>query len=298
MKAILEHLPRASTESFVAMNFDYSYFPTPWHYHPEYELVLVTESTGKRFIGDDIREFGPGDLALIGPNLPHLYRNDPQYYAEGARLRASSIVVHFLPSSFGEGFIDLPEAAPILKLLQRSHLGIDVKGSANRLTRTMLGELVELTGMPRWLKLVEILQLLAGTEEYAAISRQPVKGLHENDGHRLNGVINMVMQSYHGDIRLEDAANLAGMTPPSFSRYFRQRTRKTFTNFVREIRLTHASKLLQEDLMSVTEVCFACGFNNVSNFNRQFRETYRMSPLAFRKQYRSTGTGTITTAGR
>lgn len=128
MKPVLEHLPKENEESFVVKYFDYSSYPTPWHYHPEYELVLVTESTGKRFIGDNITNFAPGNLAFIGPNLPHTYQNDEVYLKAKSKLRAKSIVVHFSEESLGKDFFSLPESQPIKNLFNKSVKGIDVIG--------------------------------------------------------------------------------------------------------------------------------------------------------------------------
>jgi quercetin dioxygenase-like cupin family protein len=108
MKPALEHLPKEKDNSFVVKFFDYNYYPTPWHYHPEYEIVMVTESTGKRFIGDHISDFLPGNLAFLGPNIPHTYRNDEKYYEDRSALRAKSIVIHFTESSLGNDFLELP----------------------------------------------------------------------------------------------------------------------------------------------------------------------------------------------
>src|SRR5688572_28229068 len=143
MKPVLEYLPRGDKESFVVKDFTYGYFPTPWHYHPEYEIVLVTESEGKRFIGDAISTFRPGDLAFIGPNLPHLYRNDERFYKTRSKLMARSIVVHFLEESLGEDLIALPEMSNIRKLLAMSVRGMDIKGRTNKIIDRMLHELVE-----------------------------------------------------------------------------------------------------------------------------------------------------------
>ena len=115
MNPVLEHLPKDAEESFVVKDFNYKFYPTPWHFHPEYEIVLVTESTGKRFIGDNISNFSTGNLALIGPRLPHLYRNDAEYYKRNSKLKARSIVVHFLETSFGSNFLSLPETKKIKK---------------------------------------------------------------------------------------------------------------------------------------------------------------------------------------
>jgi AraC-like DNA-binding protein len=286
LKPVLEYLPRGAKESFVVRFFEYSYYPTPWHYHPEYELVLVTESEGKRFIGDDISDFSPGNLAFIGPNLPHLYRNHERYYQGLTSLKATSIVVHLLEDSLGRDMLALPESAELRKLFDRSVKGMDIKGATNRIVSEKLHELLTLEGFSRWLKLVEILHALAVTDEYSHISKHAIVGQHEKDNERLNKVIEHVMLSFQQEIKLEEVARELNMTPPAFSRYFKKRTRKTFSDFISEIRLGHASKLLQEDNLSVAEICFDSGFNNLSNFNRQFKELYKMSPMQYKKQYK------------
>lgn len=284
MEPILEHLPKQKEESFVVKSFDYRYFPTPWHYHPEFELVLVTAGTGKRFIGDHICDFAPGNLALIGPNLPHTYHNDEKYYEENSRLRAKSIVVHFLEESLGAGFLSLPESGQLRKLLSQSARGLDITGKTNRAVSDRMKELVSLNGLSRWLKLVEILHILAAAGEYHYISRIPVNGQNEKEDGRMAKVMDYVLKNYTSEISVNDVARLLNMADNSFSRYFSQRTRKTFTSFVNEVRLNHACKLLIENRLSVAQICFECGFNNLSNFNKHFKELYGRTPLAYRKQ--------------
>ncbi|MXV50860.1 helix-turn-helix domain-containing protein [Pedobacter sp. HMF7647] len=285
MKPVLEYLPRSSDESFVTRFFDYHYYPTPWHFHPEYELVLVTESSGKRFIGDQISDFREGDLALIGPFLPHLYRNDPEYYEPGSKLRAKSIVVHFKESSFGNDFINLPEAKKINQLLLSSGQGFDIYGETNRIISEKMFELTSIAGFSRWLKLLEILNILADSKELRSVSNNPVVGKNQLESVRMNKVIDHVINNFHKEITISEVADIASMADNSFSRYFSQRTRKTFTSFVNEVRLNHASKLLIETQKSIIDISLECGFTNLSNFNRQFKAHYHSSPLNFRKHY-------------
>ncbi len=285
MKPVLEHLPLKAEESFVVREFDYPYYPTPWHFHPEYELVLVTESTGKRFIGDNISDFKQGNLAFIGPNLPHLYRNDPAYYEPRSGLRAKSIVVHFLETAFGSDFLGLPEARKLKSFFQRAAKGFDISGRTNRIVSEKMHELLETDGLSRWLKLLEILHLLSTSRDCHYISNTNVQGKNEIESGRLNQVFEFVMKHFRQEIVLAEVAALVNMAENSFSRYFSQRTRKTFTAFVNEVRLNHACTLLIENKMSVADICFECGFNNLSNFNRQFRNMYNTSPLNYRKQY-------------
>jgi AraC-like DNA-binding protein len=285
MKPVLEYLPRNSGESFVTKFFDYSYYPTPWHFHPEYELVLVTESTGKRFIGDHISDFAPGDLALIGPYLPHTYRNDQQYFDERSGLRARSIVVHFREDSFGNNFLNIPESQKIGNLLSRSTKGLAVTGQTNTLVSEKLYNLINAKGFSRWLLLLDILNILADSKDISFICNNVITGQNPSETARMNKIIDFVIKNFNREILLSEAADLANMAENSFSRYFSQRTRKSFTGFVNEVRLNHASKLLIATSKSITEICTECGFNNLSNFNRQFRRVYQKNPLTFKKLY-------------
>ncbi len=285
MQPVLERLPIGAEESFVVKFFDYAYYPTPLHFHSEYELVLVTESTGKRFIGDNISEFKPGDLALIGAKLPHLYRNDEIYYQVGNSHRAKSIVVHFLERSFGEGFLSIPETDSIKRLLLKSTRGMNIIGKTNTRIAKKMHALCELKGFSRWLLLVDILHELSLTRDFHYISNEHVEGQNESETKRINVIFDFVLNNYHREIQIAEAAGLVNLAVNSFSRFFSKRTRKTFTNFVNEVRLGQASKLLIANSMNVSEICFSCGFNNLSNFNRQFKKVYGISPLQYRKQY-------------
>lgn len=285
MKPVLDFLVKTSDESFVTRLFDYNYFPTPWHFHPEYELVLVLESQGKRIIGDRVTEFGPGDLALLGPNLPHLYRNHPDYYNAESGLRARSIVIHFDEGSFGEGFFTLPESQKLQKLLYKSMQGIEIKGDDNVRVSRMLMDIIGLNGLQRWLKLLEILDTLAESRSLQVVNDLIVNGKNGAESERMRKVVDHVYQNFTEEISITTVAGIANMANNSFSRYFSQRTRQSFTSFVNEIRLNHAAKLLMETQRSVLEISLACGFTNLSNFNYQFKMRYHQSPLNFRKNY-------------
>jgi AraC-like DNA-binding protein len=287
MQPVLEYLPRNSGESFVTRYFDYHYYPTPWHFHPEYELVLVTESTGKRFIGDQVSRFAPGDLVLLGPYLPHTYQNDAEYLVEQSALRAKSIVVHFREDTFGENFFNLPETKKITSLLARSGKGLEISGKTNTVISQKLHELVNAKAMQRWLLLVEILDRLSISNEIQPICSNIITGQNKTETSRMTRVLDFVNKNYNREISLTEVAALANMAENSFSRYFSQRTRKSFTAYVNEVRLSHASKMLIETGKSVTDISFESGFNNLSNFNRQFRLIYHNNPVSYRKLYQN-----------
>lgn len=285
MKPVLEYLPLERDHSFVVKYFDYKYYPTPWHYHPEYEIVLVTESTGKRFIGDNFSSFAPGNLAFIGPNLPHTYQNDEAYLQPDSNLRAKSIVIHFSEESLGKDFLNLPEAQALLNLFNRSVNGLDVTGDTAVVVSEKLEEIVGLSGLRRWLCLMDILVTLAESKELTQICKTSMIGNNERESNRLSLVMNWILQHYEKNIRLAEAAAICEMSENAFSRFFSQRTRKSFSGFVTELRLHKACKLLKENELSVTSICYDCGFNNISNFNRQFLKEYHMSPVQYRKTF-------------
>jgi len=285
MKPALEHLPKEKEESFVVKYFDYNYYPTPWHYHPEYEIVLVTESTGRRLIGDHVCDFEPGNLAFIGSNLPHIYRNDEKYYEPKSSLRARSIVIHFSETSLGNDFLSLPEAKPLLNLLQQSAKGFDVNGNTNVSISNQLEKIVGLQGMRRWLCLLEILYTIAESKDLTPICKTSVIGKNEKESERLCLVFDWILHNYERDLRVTEAAELCNMSTNAFSRFFSLRTRKTFSAYVTNLRLNKAARLLTEKELSVSDVCYDCGFNNISNFNRQFLKQYKVNPLQYRKAF-------------
>jgi len=287
MKPALEHLPKEKDNSFVVKFFDYDYYPTPWHYHPEYEIVMVTESTGKRFIGDHISDFHPGNLAFIGPNIPHTYRNDERYYEDRSALRAKSIVIHFTESSLGNDFLELPEAKPLHKLFEDSLHALDVFGETHDSISKKLYAIVKLSGLKRWLCLVDILLELSESKTLTPITKSTHIGYNEKESKRLCTVFDWITSNFERDIKLAEAAEIAQMNENAFSRFFSLRTRKTFSGFVQELRLQKAAKLLVENDMTITEVCYECGYNNVSNFNRQFLNHYQMNPMKYKKMFLS-----------
>ena len=287
MKPALEHLPKEKDNSFVVKFFDYNYYPTPWHYHPEYEIVMVTESTGKRFIGDHISDFHPGNLAFLGPNIPHTYRNDERYYEERSAMRAKSIVIHFTESSLGNDFLELPEAKPLHKLFEESLHGLDVFGETHDSISKKLYAIVKLSGLKRWLCLVDILLELSESKTLSSITKTTHIGYNEKESKRLCSVFDWITSNFEKVIKLAEAAQIAQMNENAFSRFFSLRTRKTFSGFVQELRLQKAAKLLVENDMTITEVCYECGYNNVSNFNRQFLNHYQMNPMRYKKMFLS-----------
>jgi len=285
MKPQLLKISNPADASFNLYVQDCPYFATPWHYHPEYEIVLILESTGKRFVGSSMTDFKPGDLCMIGSYLPHYYRNDEEFYEKNPDLRARSVVIHFLEDFLGEKFLSLPESYAIKALLERSKRGLNFGEKTIQKVAPRFINLPNLTGMNRLLEMIAILQMLSESDDKEDLTTNPISLRNEVDSARMNKVFEHVMEKYQEEIQLSDVAELANMSESAFSRYFKKRARRTFSQFLAEIRIEHACKLLMVDKMSVAEISFESGFNNLSNFNRQFKAIKKITPLAYRAKF-------------
>ncbi len=252
---------------------------TFWHYHPEIELVYVNGGAGKRQIGSHVSYFRDGDLILIGSNLPHCG------FINKETGNKSQTVIHMKKDFLGNDFFNIPEMSKIQKLLEVAKSGIAFSGK----TKKKLGEKMEVmeyqSDFQRLLSMLNILNELAISDEYTVLNAEGFTMQSEmKDNDRINVVFNHVKNHFKDEIPLEQIADMVSMTVPSFCRYFKKITNKTFTQFVNEYRLVHASKLLAEQPMSITEVCYESGFNNFSHFNKSFKAFTGQNPSEYRNQ--------------
>ena len=253
-----------------------------WHFHPEMELVYVNGGSGKRHIGNHLSYFHHGELILIGSNLPHYGFTDR---LSGNR---SETVVQMREGFLGEHFFHLPEMTPVSNLFERAKMGLSFHGKTKSKIGTKIEKLVQYDSYDRLLKFLAILKALALSEDYQILNAQGYAlevSVQDND--KLNLVYDHVRGHFHRPITLEEISDLVSMTVPAFCRYFKKVSGKTFTNFVNEYRLVHASKLLAEQPASISEICYQSGFNNISHFNKQFKKFIGKNPSEYRKQTRT-----------
>jgi AraC-like DNA-binding protein len=258
-------------------------FDSPFHYHPEIELTHVSSSFGQRIVGDAIDSFEPGDLILLGPNLPHLYYNDLRNSKSPSWARAS--VLQFKEDCLGKSFGEFQELEEIADMLHRSKRGIRFLGKASAEGARMLEQLNGCEGVRRLTLFLELLETLAQAEEWenlASLAYSPLLNPKHED--RINRSIAYLYEHHVEELRLAKVASLAGMSPESFSRFFKKATGKTFIGFLNELRISSACSLIQQSDLTITEICFACGFSNLSNFNRRFRKIKGMTPAEYRKK--------------
>ena len=289
MKPLLEKSIESLNQSFLVKKLQEPFFDPNWHFHPHYQLFTVIKGTGTRFIGDDIRHFEEGDTVFLGPNMPHLWRSDRNYFEKESQLQTEGIVVYFKEDFLGNDFFEKPEMFDIKSFLKNSERGLDLTGTLGVEMVSDLKELLGLTGFEGISKLLNILHKLSITNDYQYISSSNYTNTHKiSETERMRIVHEYVLKHFKENINLSTVASLSNMTEAAFCRYFKSRTNKTFSDFVKEIRIGNACKILQDENKSISQTCYESGYNTVSNFNNQFKSLKGVSPLQYQKLYRRT----------
>lgn len=285
-QSIYFQIPKTDKEGFVVQYDDLNHFYDQLHYHPELQLIYIIEGTGDFFVGDSITPFGPGDLFLIGTNQNHIFKSDLSYYKDNNSEKSRSISVFFKEDSLGEGFFDIAEMENIRELTKRAKRSIKFYPEIAHHVGIKIRNLLNKKGFERFLEILSILNALSQTEQYACLTtvtyNQPP---NDRDSERINDVINYILRNYDSDISLKEIADVANYSKPAFCRFFKQRTRKTFSTFLNEVRVSQACKLLRNSDLNISEACYKSGFNNVSNFNRQFKQITGLTPKSYANKY-------------
>ena len=283
MKAVSFRTSMTEGESFKVQVDQLPYFYDRLHYHPEIQLTLIVKGYGSFFIGNRIIPFQVGDVLLIGSNVPHMWKNDPVFY-EDQTLGVHAISVHFNQEALGERFLGLPELSHIRRLFARSSRGLSLSGQLQTQARQMLEKMESLQGFERLLLLFELLHEISQREaEQIALANISFEVMEGTGDQKLNQVFQYVMDHFHQPLSLPQVAGIANLSVSAFCRYFKLRTRKTFVRFLNEIRIDAACKQLLEGNHNVTEICYQVGFNNLSNFNRQFKHIMKCTPSEYIK---------------
>jgi len=287
MKPLLKIVNTQKDKSFQIMLEDAPYFFPSWHFHPDYEIMLVLEGTGMRFVGDSMQRFRAGDLVFYGANIPHLYRSDPGYYHKDSTLRSKAVVVYFKEDFLGKDFWAIPDMAPIRRLLHLSKKGVKFKGAVKEKLKHHIQRLDNhKDSVDKIIDLLTILKIMANTSEHEYLSSDSfAMYVDEDDCERMNNVYQFIMDHYAKNPTLEEVASVANMSVTAFCRYFKSRTNKTYTQFLNEIKIGNACKLLIDDDLSISQVCFETGFNNFPHFNNQFKKIVGLTPSQYQAMH-------------
>jgi len=250
-----------------------------WHFHPEIELVYVNKGQGKRHIGNHLSYFNNSQLILLGSNLPH------HGFTDRLTSNGSETLIQFKPDFLGDTFFQIPEMQNIVQLFERGKKGILFKPETKKVVGPKMEDLINYNGFERIVKLLEILNDLAISEDYSLLNADGYAfETKPQDSAKIDIIYKHINANFKNHISLEEMADLVSMTVPAFCRYFKKATGKTFTKLVNEYRVVHATKLLSESQMTITDICFECGFNNFSHFNKLFNEFTGKSASTYRNK--------------
>ncbi|MBX2814694.1 MAG: AraC family transcriptional regulator [Saprospiraceae bacterium] len=252
-----------------------------WHYHAQFELLYNARGSGIRFVGDSVSEFSPGDLVLVGPYLPHLWRNDSSYYEDGATKNVRTIVLKFTRGFIGNDTFENPAFSDVKKLLSRSKYGISF---GNRTSKALHQDFLQIVDLPEHEQLIQLLSLLcrlANSPEQEVLSSADMRQYKDQHSDRLTQVVRHISDHYADDISLQDIADVACMTTNSFCRFFKKKTNKSFTQFLNEVRIKNAARILVQNTVPVSEAGYKVGYKSLTNFYKQFRQVMGCSPKAY-----------------
>lgn len=281
MKALPFKIPKTEKDSFHIQIDEEKYFYDTLHQHPEIQLTFIEESSGNLIYGDYLGAFAPGDIFVIGPNVPHVFRNDNSFYQETSTPKARALTLFFDENTFGKQFLELPETAKLSQFVSLAERGMKLKSTDAQKLIPLVRRVYETNGLDRMILLLQILNFLSQCDYDFLTNQLNVKSISDDQGKRLDDIFRFTLQEYHRTIKLEEVASLANLSPSAFCRYFKQHTRKTYIVFLNEFRVSQACKLLANRDKSVTEVCYEVGFNNLSNFNRKFKSLTGLNPRRY-----------------
>jgi len=278
MKVLPFKIPKPENDTLVVQEDRAAMLYDKLHQHQEIQISLIKKGEGSFIIGDYVGEFSQGDIFIIGENLPHVFHNDP---SDG---EVHMISLFFMKSSYGDHFFNLPEFKSLDPIFQASNMGIQLQDPSEKLTLSM--ERITLASkLNRFISFMEILRAISKETMMTLSSAIHRKSYGEEEGKRMRDIFEFSINNFDQTISLRQVAGIANMTPNAFCRYFKQRTNKTYINFLLDIRIGNACKLLTKKTdLSIAEISYKSGFNNLTNFNRKFKSIKGITPSEFRRK--------------
>ncbi|MFH5833307.1 AraC family transcriptional regulator [Halalkalibaculum sp. DA384] len=291
VQSIYFKLPKTVKEGFFIQYDELTHFYDQLHHHPELQLIYIIEGTGDLFIGDSISPFNDGSLFLIGANQNHLFKSDPSYFDVENAGKSRSISIFFSDESLGNTFFEINELSTIQGLIKRADRGIQfLPGISTKIGARMIRTRGQ-SGFTKFIRILKILQRLAESTNFKYLADiSSTNPPSEEDSRRVNSVINYILKHYKEDIKLETIADIAHYSKAAFCKFFKKRTRKTFCEFLNEVRISQACKQLKKTDKNISRVGYECGYNNISHFNRQFKKFTGLTPREYIKKHENSVT--------
>ncbi len=261
------------------------HFPNPLHYHKELELAYIVKGYGTRYVGSSIKSFEKGDLVLIGQELNHVWMSHNDFYNQENDLHTEAIVVKFYPDFAGKDFIKIPDVSPIKKVIDEAQGGLRIRGEASRMIRKIMHGMLTESPLDQIVSLIQVLNLISKGDDVSILSNFDYhKSSNPKEKDRMNKIIQHTMLNFKRNIPLSEIASIANLSKSAFCRYFKNTVKKSYNDFLYDIRVEFAIKLLMETDMGITQICYESGFNNPSAFSQIFKRVKGVSPNKYRNQ--------------
>jgi AraC-like DNA-binding protein len=282
---VFERVLVAENETFLWRCDDYPWERNVWNTHPEIEIHLVRSASGVALVGDHVGAFEPGHLAVVGGGLPHDWVTP---MPRGEVIQGRDIVVQFHPDRLRSAAAALPELAEVEGMLAEAARGLAFSGETRRRGAELLEGMGTVEGLERLALFIQLLVVLSASRERRVLSSEGfVPATDRRSLDTMGAALAFVVQNASADIRLSDLAAHLGMSEWACSRFFKKNAGNDFTDYVAQLRIGHACKLLSETDLTIMEICFEVGYRNLSNFNRTFRLQRGLTPSSYRRLARN-----------
>jgi AraC-like DNA-binding protein len=282
MKVVPFNVPKISRQAFRFQDDQLPYFYDKLHQHHEIQIMHILKSEGTLIAGDYVGRFEPGDLYIIGSEQAHVFRNDDIYYQPKSKLKAHSYSIYFDEKYFGEQFWQLDELESLRNFAKRADRGFKIVGFAKEKITDLVESLSKQKEIEKLLSFFQVLNLLSTTKDLKPLSVSSHNPDYSHrEGKRMNEILQFTFRESHRKIYIDEVADVANLSTEAFCRYFKLRTRKTYTSFLNEVRVSQACKLIIEKDLGIQEICHQSGFSNLSNFNRIFKKVTGRTPTTY-----------------
>jgi YesN/AraC family two-component response regulator len=282
--AELENVDVAQDTSINIGVYEHAYFDRPWHYHPEFELMLITKGFGTRMVGDHFEKFDEGDLVLLKGNLPHAWISDPYFTKTDNNEACKSVYIQFHKKVFGTHFIEIPEMQGVRTMLEKAERGIKILGvNRDEISQQML-LIHELSPIEKILALIRMIDLIEHTEYELLASQKYYDNKVKFKEERMTNMHNYIMQNFQNELNITTCAKQLNMTTTSFCRFFKKQTNVPFSAYLNYIRINFSQKLLSNTDLPIKSIAYDSGYSSVVYFNQVFKKLTGLSPRQFRKR--------------
>ncbi|TKG92909.1 AraC family transcriptional regulator [Puteibacter caeruleilacunae] len=271
--------------SFSVVHTIAAHLSTPWHYHPEYELVYMKKGSGIRYIGDSIGTFEEGEMVFVGRNVPQHWISSSKYYQSDSQLSIEGIVVNFSSVCLGENFFLIPEMQRIDHFLKSVNGACRVTKETRLILADLLEQIKDEAGAGKVQLLIRILDVLSNSNDLEILSNKNYLSQLRHSDNRIEVALQFISEHYLSAISLAEIAEKVFMNASAFSRIFKQKTNKTIQEYILDLRIGHAQRMLTHTMLPIERVCYESGFNNLSHFNRIFKRYTMVTPKVFRSKY-------------